>query len=165
MNAKKLKKGTMYYCLIGARWYPSIALVKAEYIGNEGYKYNDDLVLMKQNIDGVEHYFGVDAQNIYPLNKKLITAILHNERQTRRIIEHDKTFDHKNAKEKIEGWISTLLETDQKALRVRYREVYSHLVKPNGEFLSSKFKMENWNELMHLYFDYKYPKVKIPEIK
>jgi len=164
MNAQKLKKGTMYYCLIGEHWHLAFAIVKAKYISNAGYPYNRDLVFMEQNIDGVKYRFGMSASNIYPLDKEILSAVLHNERQTRRIIEHDKTYDHKNAKEKIEGWISTLLETDQKALRARYREAYPHLVKPNGTFLSSKFKMKHWNDLMRLYFVYKYPKVKVPNI-
>ena len=163
MKTENLKKGEIYYCLIGDNWYPYFGIVKAKYISNAGWPYNDDLVVMEQNIDGVIHRFEADTSKIYSLDKDIITAILHNEKQTRRIIEHDKTFDHQNAREKVEGWIATLLETDQKALRARYREVYPALVKPNGKFLSSKFKMKDWNELMHLYFDYKYPKVKVPE--
>lgn len=162
MQAKKLKKGTMYYCLVGEYWHLAMAIVKAKYISNAGYPYNHDLVFMEQEIDGITHRFGLDAKKIYPLNKEIISAVLHNERQTRRIIEHDKTYNHKNAKVKIEVWIGTLLETDQKALRMRFREMYPNLVKPNGTFLVSKFKMKHWNELMHLYFNYKYPKIKIP---
>lgn len=164
MDAKKLKKGNMYYCLVGDCWYLAFAIVKAKYISNADYQYNDNLVFMEQNVDGIKFRFGMETDKIYPLDKEILSAVMHNERQTRRIIEHDKTFDHKNAKEKIEGWISTLLKTDQKALRSRYREVYPHLVKTNGEFLSSKFKMKDWNKLMHLYFDYKYPKVKVPKL-
>lgn len=163
MNAKKLKKGTVYYCLIGEHWSPTIALVKAEYLGSAGYKYNPDLVFMKQKIDGVEQRFQADASKIYPVNRKLIRAILHNERQSRRIIEHDKSYNHKNAKEKIEGWILTLPKTDQKALRARCRESAPALVTPTGEFLTSKFKMDHWRSLMRLYFDYKYPMVDVPE--
>lgn len=163
MNAKKLKKGSMYYCLVGERWYPTLAIVKAKYINNAGYPYNPDLVFMEQGVDRYLHRFEIDAQNIYPLNKKIISAVLHNERQSRRVIEHDKTFDHTDAKEKIEGWIATLPETDQKALRARFREKYPDLVKKDGSFLASKFKMEDWHNLMRLYFTYKYPQVDIPK--
>lgn len=162
MKTKELKKEVTYYCLIGDCWHPSFAIVKAKYINNAGYPYNSDLVFMEQNLNGVIHRFEADARKIYPLNKEILSAVLHNERQGRRIIEHDKTYDHKNAKEKIEGWIATLLRTDQKALRARYREAYPSLVKPDGTFLSSKFKMKHWRDLMHLYFNYKYPRVKVP---
>lgn len=163
MDAKKLKRGTMYYCLVSECWYGDFAIVKAKYISNAGYPYNSDLVFVEQNIDGAIYRFGIDPGKIYPLDKEILSAVWHNERQTRRIIEHDKTFNSKNAKEKIEGWIATLLETDQKALRVRYREAYPDLVKPSGEFLGSKFKIKHWNDLINLYFNYKYPKVKVPK--
>ena len=162
MKAKKLVIGTMYYCLIGDYWPPEFAIVKAKYINNAGYPYNHDLVFMEQKIDGVIHQFQADAGKIYPLNKAILSAVLHNERQGRRILEHPKQFDHKNAREKIGGWIATLPESDQKALRSRFREVYPQLVKPDGAFLSSKFKMEDWNEVMHLYFNIKFPRVSLP---
>ena len=162
MKPKNLKEGTTYYCLIGDDWPPEFGIVKAKYINNAGYPYNHDLVFMEQTIDGVIHRFQADARKIFPLDKEILSAVLHNERQTRRIIEHDKQFDHKNAREKIEGWIATLSESDQKALRVRVREVYPQLVKSDGPFLSSKFKIKDWNEAMHLYFDFKYPRVEVP---
>jgi len=119
---------------------------------------------MEQNVDGVVHRFETTAEKIYPADKEILSAVLHNERQRRRILEHDKAFNHKNAREKIERWIATLPETDQKALRVKYRQAYPGLVKKDGSFFSSKFNMANWYDLMSLYFDYKYPKVKIPVI-
>jgi len=164
MKKQNLEKGKTYYCLVGGHWSPAYALVKAKYINSAGYSGNPQLVFMEQNVDGVIHRFEADADKIYPLDKEILSAVLHNDRQTRRIIEHDKTYDHKNAKEKIEGWIATLLETDQKALRARYREMRPRLVRADGTFLGSKFKMVDWSEVMRLYFSYKYPKVKIPEL-
>lgn len=165
MKTKNLKKEQMYYCLIGENWYPIFAIVKAKYIGIAGYPGNHDLVFMEQKVDGIVHRFEIETENIYPPDKKIISAVIHNERQGRRIIEHDKTYDHTNAKEKIEGWIATLLETDQKALRAKFRSVYPNLVKVDGSFLVSRFKMKNWDEVMHLYWTYKYPKITIPKFE
>lgn len=162
MNAQKLKKGAMYYCLIGGTWYPEYAVIKAKYIGNAGYSGNNDLVFMEQNIDGIIHRFEAESRLIYPVDTKILAAFLHNERQTRRIVEHPKQYDCKDAKEKIFGWIATLLKTDQKALAVKFREHYPSLVTSKGVYLTSKFKVKDWNELLHGYFYYKYPKVKIP---
>ena len=163
MDAKKLKKGETYYVLVGDNWYPCFGVVKAKYIGNAGWPYNSDLVFVEQDIDGVLHRFEADAGEMYPLNKKVLSAILHNMRQTRRVVEHDKGFSSKNAHEKITGWMATLPETDQKAMIARFREGYPHLVSKDGEFFASKFKRSQWNDLLGLYWIYKYPMVEVLE--
>ena len=163
MDVKKLKKGHYYYCLIGERWHLSMAIVKVKYIGSYDYPYNHDLVSVEQNINGFVHRFGIDARHIYPLDKRIISPVLHNDRQSRRIIEHPKTYNHTNAKERILGWIKTLPETDQKALMVEIRRTRPNLISAKSEYLTSKFKMKEWDHLMHGYFHLKYPTVEVPE--
>ena len=162
MEHAKLRKGKEYYCLVGDRWYLTMAVIKVKYVGSANYEYNDDLVFVDHDVDGYIHRFGVDTEDIYPLDLDILKAVLHNERQTRRIIEHPKTFDHTNAKERVLGWIATLNVTDQKALMVRFQEQNPSLVK-SGKYLASKFKMKDWHDIMGGYFHYKFPKVEVPE--
>ena len=169
MDHKKLVKGNSYYCLVGDSWCLTMAVIKVEYVGPANYKYNDDLVFVDHDIDGYIHRFGVDTKDLYPPDKTILKAVLHNERRTRQVIEHPKQFDHANAREFVFKWFATLLETDQKALVLRFRELYPSLVKDKYSgpttniFLTSKFKMKHWTELMHGYFDYKFPRVDVPE--
>ena len=157
----KLIKGHSYYCLIGDNWHLTMAVIKIKYVGPANYKYNSDLVFVEHNVDGYVHRFGADTKDIYPLDMDILKAVLHNERQTRRIIEHPKTYDLSNAKERVLGWIATLNVTDQKALAVKFHDHFPLLVK-KGQYLTSKFKITDWHELMHDYFRYKYPKIEVP---
>lgn len=156
----KLKKGTIYYCLVGLDGNWAHALVRVKYVRPSRYC---DYVYVEQNIDGVTHQFRTMASDMYPLDPKIVSVILHNESQTRRIIDHPKQYDYKNASEKIQAWMSTLAKKDEDALRMRFREGRPNLVRPDGSFKTSKFRMKNWRELMHGYFHYKYPKVEVPE--
>ena len=165
MDNKKLVKGKEYYCLVGERWFASLAIVKVTYIGSYNYPYNDNLVSVEQDIDGFKSQFGIDAGHLYPLDKRVISAVLHNDRQSRRIIEHPKTYNIKNAKTLIFGWIDTLLEADRKALMIGVRKERPELVSADGKYLTSKFKMNDWDGLMRGYFAFKYTKVEVPDFE
>jgi len=163
MKTKKLVKNAEYYVLCGDRWYPSFGVFRARFVGRANYPFNSDLVVMKQNIDGIEHCFEAAADNIYPLKTSLLGLILHNERQRRLGIEHDKSFDMSNACERISGWIHELPEYQQKDLIAIYKSANPHLIGEKGEILKSKFKLRNWDELNCMFLRTKYPLVDIPE--
>lgn len=161
MNAKKLKKGAMYYLVLHKRdWtYKPAVIVPVKIIRRGKYSFSD-WVVVEQDIDGCKHRLTVHFDWLAPHKIECAKNLLHNmkmweKRWTANCWRH--RINHKTARQEIAKALSKLPKYKQREILKKFKKVYPNLLNPDNSFKVSKMKMVQWDELAWATIALRYP--------
>lgn len=159
MDAKKLKKGNMYYLILHKRdWtYKPAVIVPVKVVKKTRFS---DWIVVDQCIDDYKHRLTVHIDWLAPYQIQFAKNLLHNmniweKRWEANCWRHRLT--HKTAKSEITKALNELPKYKQQDISKRFKQIYPHLLKPDNSFKVSKMKMIHWDELAWATIALKYP--------